>query len=166
MAKSDLAPEVVLKLSEILDFILYQSSQSEIPVEKEIELIQSFIDLETLRYGDLIEVTFDHEVDNTSAKISPLILLPFVENAFKHGASGNLEDPTIDVDLKVEKNQLLFSVFNNKPKDEGRKKETLHGGIGIKNLKRQLALNYDQKHTLKIQETNQNYHVQLTLELN
>ena len=166
LAKSDLAPEVVLKLSEILDFILYQSSQSEIPVEKEIELIQSFIDLETLRYGDLIEVTFDHEVDNTSAKISPLILLPFVENAFKHGASGNLEDPTIDVDLKVEKNQLLFSVFNNKPKDEGRKKETLHGGIGIKNLKRQLALNYDQKHTLKIQETNQNYHVQLTLELN
>lgn len=166
LAKSDLAPEVVLKLSELLDFILYQSNQSEIPIEKEIELIQGFIDLETLRYGDLIDVTFEHEVDNQFTKISPLILLPFVENAFKHGASGNLEDPTIKVELKVEKEQLFFSIFNNKPKVIGRKKETLHGGIGIKNLKRQLALNYAEKHSLSIQETETDYHVQLTIELN
>jgi sensor histidine kinase YesM len=166
LAKSDLAPEVVLKLSEMLDFILYQSNQSVIPIEKEIELIQSFIDLESLRYGDLIQVTFNHQIDATSATISPLILLPFVENAFKHGASGNLEDPTINIDLKVEKNQLRFSVFNNKPKVAGNKKETLHGGIGIKNLQRQLELNYVQKHTLDIQETEINYCIELTLELN
>jgi sensor histidine kinase YesM len=165
LAKSDLAPEVVLKLSEILDFILYQSNQSEIPIEKEIELIQGFIDLETLRYGDLIDVTFEHELDTSVAKISPLILLPFVENAFKHGASGNLDDPMIKVRLKVENDQLLFSVFNNKPKQYGKKKETLHGGIGIKNLKRQLQLNYAQKHTLDVQETDNDYHIHLTLEL-
>jgi len=165
LAKSDLAPEVVLKLSEILDFILYQSNQSEIPIEKEIELIQGFIDLESLRYGDLIQVTFNHQVDVTSTKVSPLILLPFVENAFKHGTSGNLEDPTIRIDLKVANNQLTFSVFNNKPKASDQKRDALHGGIGIKNLRRQLELNYPQKHTLEIQETETNYNIELTLAL-
>ena len=165
LAKSDLAPEVVLKLSDLLDFILYQSNQSEIPVEKEIELIQGFIDLESLRYGDLIQVNFEHQVDNPSVKISPLILLPFVENAFKHGASGNLEDPEISVKLNVENGQLSFHVFNNKPKTQGKKKEQLHGGIGIKNLQRQLELNYTGQYQLDIQDTNKNYTVHLTLEL-
>jgi len=165
LAKSDLAPQVVLKLSEILDFILYQSNESEISVEKEIELIEGFIELETLRYGDILNVNFDYKKDDFSAKISPLILLPFVENAFKHGTAGNIEDPTIDIQLQVKNGKLNFKVYNNKPKEVVNKKETM-GGIGIKNLKRQLELNYPNKYTLDVQNSEQEYRISLTLDLN
>jgi sensor histidine kinase YesM len=164
LAKSDLAPEVVLKLSEMLDFILYQSSQAAIEIQKEIELIQGFVDLESLRYGDLIDARFIHQVDDESAKISPLILLPFVENAFKHGASGNTENPTIDIQLNVENEFLTFKVYNNKPAIQN-VKEAIHGGIGIKNLKRQLELNYPNQYSLDLKETETDYSVHLTLQL-
>lgn len=166
LAKSDLAPQVVLKLSEILDFILYQSNQSEISIEKEIELIEGFIELETLRYGDILNVTFDYQTDDSMAKISPLILLPFVENAFKHGAAGNMENPTIDIQLNVDKRKLYFRVDNNKPKVALSKKESMRGGIGTKNLKRQLELNYPNKYALDVQNSDQEYKISLTLDLN
>lgn len=166
LAKSDLAPQVVLKLSEILDFILYQSNQSEISVEKEIELIEGFIELETLRYGDILNVNFSYETDDSLAKISPLILLPFVENAFKHGAAGNMEDPTVDIQLNVENGKLNFKVYNNKPKVVVNTKESMQGGIGIKNLKRQLELNYPNKYALDVQNSDREYIVSLTLDLN
>ena len=166
LTKSDLAPQVVLKLSEILDFILYQSNQAEISVEKEIELIEGFIELETLRYGDILNINFDYQTDDPLAKISPLILLPFVENAFKHGAAGNIEDPTIDIQLKVNKGKLSFKVYNNKPKAIMNTKESMRGGIGIKNLKRQLELNYPDKYSLDIQNSDQEYKISLILDLN
>ena len=166
LTKSDLAPQVVLKLSELLDFILYQSNQATISIEKEIELIQGFIDLESLRYGDILKVTFNHKADNAQTKISPLILLPFVENAFKHGASGNNEDPTIDIQLKVENGSLDFKVFNNKPKIVKEEKENMSGGIGTQNLKRQLELNYPEKYYLDVQDSDQEYIISLTLDLN
>lgn len=79
LAKSDLAPKVVLKLSELLDFILYQSDQASISIEKEIELIQGFIDLESLRYGNALDVSFEKRVDDLNTQIAPLVLLPLIE---------------------------------------------------------------------------------------
>lgn len=166
LTKSDLAPQVVLKLSELLDFILYQSNKATISIEKEIELIQGFIDLETLRYGDILNITFDHEVDDELTRISPLILLPFVENAFKHGTSGNNEDPTIHIQLKVKNNKLNFKVYNNKPKVAAEKSENMSGGIGTQNLKRQLELNYTDQYHLDVQNSDQEYVVLLNLDLN
>jgi LytS/YehU family sensor histidine kinase len=166
LTKSDLAPQVVLKLSEMLDFILYQSNQVTISIEKEIELIQGFIDLESLRYGDILKINFEYKTDNALTKISPLILLPFVENAFKHGAAGNNEDPTIDIQLKVENQRLDFRVFNNKPKGFAEQKENISGGIGTQNLKRQLELNYAGEYNLNVQNSNEEYIVSLTLNLN
>lgn len=166
LTKSDLAPQVVLKLSEMLDFILYQSNQATISIEKEIELIQGFIDLESLRYGDILKINFEYKTDNALTKISPLILLPFVENAFKHGAAGNNEDPTIDIQLKVENQRLDFRVFNNKPKGFAEQKENISGGIGTQNLKRQLELNYAGEYNLNVQNSNEEYIVSLTLNLN
>ena len=165
LAKSDLAPEVVLKLSELLDFILYQSHQSEISLEKEIELIQGFVDLEGLRYGEQIDMDVCYDIQDASVAIAPLMLLPFVENAFKHGVSGNMENPVIRIKLKATQERLEFSVYNHKSKSKGISKTFVQGGIGIQNLQRQLELNYPKRHQLDIQETEDDYTIHLTLEL-
>ncbi len=165
LSKSDLAPVVVLKLSDLLDFILYQSDQSTIPIAKEIELIQGFIELESLRYGDKIEVDFNYEAPNNTIQIPPLLLLPLVENAFKHGVSGSANKATIKIDLKAQTDQLDFEIYNSKPKniDSLRLKEK---GIGTVNLKRQLALKYPKSHHLDVEETAEYYKVHLSVQLN
>jgi len=165
LAKSDLAPKVVMKLSELLDFILYQSNQESIPISKEIELIQGFIDLETLRYGDKISVDFTHTIQNNNTQISPLLLLPLVENAFKHGASGSADTSKITIDLKVNTDQLYFEIYNTKPQTVASKSLT-GSGIGTSNLKRQLEFNYPKRYTLEIDETSEDYLVKLQVELN
>ncbi len=165
LSKSDLAPIVVLKLSDLLDFILYQSDQSSIPVSKEIELIEGFIELETLRYGEKISINFKHEAPHNNMQIPPLLLLPLVENAFKHGVSGSAEKARIEIDLKVTKDQLYFKIYNTKPKNvvpNGLDRN----GIGTANLKRQLALKYPNNHRLEIEEAEDDYTVELVINLN
>jgi len=164
LAKSDAAPEVVLKLSEMLDFMLYQCNAPSIPICKEIELIESYIDLEKLRYGKNLDLIFNHHFDDKNAPIAPLILLSLIENAFKHGVSSNPFNPKIHIDLKVEKDQLSFMVFNTKNNVSSTKKVTKNG-IGTTNVQRQLVLNYPEKHQLNIEETEEDYTVNLTLHL-
>ncbi len=166
LAKSDVAPEVVLKLSEILDFILYQSDEPTIAVEKEIELIQAFIELEALRYGDRLNCSFKHDVTNTQTQIAPLLLLPLVENAFKHGTKGS-KSTHIQIDLTATERKLSFEVSNKKT--ENSKSQTIaasSSGIGTANLKRQLALNYPERHQLHIDETATVFTVALIIDLN
>ncbi|MDB4292407.1 histidine kinase [Maribacter sp.] len=165
LSKSDLAPVVVLKLSDLLDFILYQSNQSSIPISKEIELIQGFIELETLRYRDKIGVDFKYEVPDNTLHIPPLLLLPLVENAFKHGASGSTEKALIKIDLKATAQQLNFEIYNTKTKNVIPKTQA-GKGIGTSNLRRQLALEYPNKHSLEIEETKEDYRVRLVVNLN
>ncbi|MDC8004077.1 sensor histidine kinase [Aureisphaera galaxeae] len=163
LSKSDLAPQVVLKLSELLDFILYQSDEPTIPVEKEIELIQGFLDLESLRYGDDLDLIFEHSVDEPSTPIAPLLLLPLVENAFKHGSSGSPENAKIHIHLLVQSQKLSFSVFNSKP--EGIEMNNGNSGIGIANLRRQLELNYPNQYELEAKDAQDSYWVKLSIDL-
>jgi len=166
LAKSDVAPEVVLKLSEILDFILYQSEEPTIAIEKEIELIKTFIELETLRYGDRLNCSFEHAVKNDQIQIAPLLLLPLVENAFKHGTKGSTKCNRIQINLSVNENELTFIISNNKT--ENIKNPAIaasSSGIGIVNLKRQLALNYPKRHELQVNETTTTYTVELNIDL-
>lgn len=165
LEKSDLAPKVVLKLSELLDFILYQSNQKEISIKKEIELIQGFIDLESLRYGDKLKLKFEHKTDDENAKITPLLLLPFVENAFKHGANKNPDNPEISIILNVENHQIYFEAYNNKSIHSLNSIDSFNGGIGIKNLKRQLELNYENSYDLSIENNDEDYRVKLKIQL-
>jgi LytS/YehU family sensor histidine kinase len=164
LAKSDVAPKVVLKLSELLDFILYQSNEKSISVQKEIELIKGFIDLEKLRFGSRIKVEFSHNIENKNSQISPLLLLPLVENAFKHGPTGNEKNVKIQIDLNVKNNILNFEILNNKPIIA--KTNNLHNGIGIKNLKRQLTLNYKNNFKLEVEDLDDEYKVNLKIDLN
>jgi len=166
LTKSDLAPEVVLKLSEILDFILYQSNQPKIEIKKELELLNAYIELEALRHGEKLSITFHHEIDHETTTIAPLLILPLVENAFKHGILPTLDTSEILLDLKVNQGKLRFLTRNKKGHhwSAGPIKPS-NSGIGITNLKRQLQLNYPQKYNLRVLDNGQIFKVELELQL-
>ena len=163
--KSDEAPDIVLKLAQILDYTLHQDKNKGIAIQKEVELIQNYIDLELLRYGDRLDFVFDKNIQQQDATIVPLVLLSIVENAFKHGASGDHGRPKIHIDLRVKKDQLTFEVFNSKPQATQADKTNFKKGIGMNNVKRQLDLIYASQHEFKIEETADSYKVNLTIDL-
>lgn len=165
LAKSDVTPKVILKLSELLDFILYQSNEPSIPIEKEIELIRGFTELERLRYGDRLELTFAPQYDDPRTPIAPLILLPLVENAFKHGGKGNRKNTQVHIKLSLNNGKLFFQIRNSKSNTPHKKKAGINHGIGLTNLTRQLALNYPDRYHFEINEGATDYQVKLSIEL-
>lgn len=136
--KSDLAPESIMRLSKILRYMLYETGGSSVSVEQELQIINNYIELERLRYDDSLEITFVHSIDDKGQAISPLLLMPLIENAFKHGASETVVQPFVIIQLSVEKQQLHLKVENSADDNEGELKEN----IGLTNLRRQLNLLY------------------------
>lgn len=126
-------------------------------------MIQNYIDLELLRYGNRLDLQFNKTIHNTKQSIAPLVLLSMVENAFKHGASSDHQRPKIQIDLIVEKEEINFNVFNTKPKAITVDKTGYRKGIGVNNVKRQLVLIYPNQHTLNIQEKENSYEVKLII---
>lgn len=165
LEKSDDAPEVVAKLSEILDYMLYQCNDPQVLLQKEIELIQHYIDLEKLRYGDRLKLKFKHQISKPAAKIAPLVLLSIVENAFKHGVSGALVDPKIEIQLKEENGVLVFEVYNTKPAIAQADQKAYRKGIGASNIQRQLQLVYPDRHKWIVDEKERSYQVFLSIDL-
>lgn len=153
--------DVVMKLSKLLRFMLYESSKNRIPLAQEIKLIQDYVELEKIRYSDRLTVDFTIDVENELSEITPLILLPLIENAFKHGASESRFDSFIKISLIVKNEQLLFTVENSKdPTGETDLKEN----IGLKNLKRQLELLYS-RYNLELQNEESVFKVELMIDL-
>jgi len=138
--KSDLAPESILRLSKILRFMLYDTSGNYISIDQELKIISDYIALEKLRYDESLQVNFNYNVEDMKQAIPPLLLMPLVENAFKHGASETRNQPFVDIHLSVNKRQLELTVKNSA--------ETVAAGdgvkenIGLSNLRRQLELLY------------------------
>lgn len=165
LTKSDVAPQVVLKLSEMLDYMLYQCNDPTIAISKEIELIQNYLDLERLRYRKQLQLQFNHQLDQPNTQIAPLILLSFIENAFKHGASGNPIDPVITIDLNLINKQLALKVYNTKSPTRDDQNSDYKTGIGTANAIRQLDLNYTDHYHLDINETEAEYRVSLKIDL-
>lgn len=165
LTKSDLAPEVVLKLSELLDYMLYQTTEKRVPIAKEVKLMQNYLELEQLRYGERLQLKFHQAVDQPGTSIAPMILLGLVENAFKHGASKNPNQPEINIDLKVAARQLTFEVVNTVLTGELTSMDKGSNGIGLKNLNRQLELNYPDSYELKTGYHDGNYAVLLKINL-
>jgi len=165
--KSDDTPEAILKLSELLQFILYQSTNRFITIAEEVKIIEHYLELEQMRYTQRLRVCFFKEMDSGSYLISPLLLLPFVENAFKHGISETRFDSYIDMKLEVKNGLLDFRIENSKDTSPVRKDNK---NIGLMNIKRQLELTYkeysidisDQEHVFKIHlSVNLENHVEL-----
>jgi len=162
--KSDTTPDAVLKLSGLLDYLLYHGNEDEVGLQKELELIENYIELEKLRYGDRLKVHYSISGNPENIKISPVLLLPFVENAFKHGISRSRGEVWLRIDLKIHAGNLIFKVENSKA--AGTAVETTKGGIGIENLKRRLELQYENSHDLKIDDLEDRYLITLELTMN
>jgi len=147
--KSDLAPESIMRLSQILRFMLYETGGEFISIEQELKIISDYIELEKSRYDDTLSVNFNYNIEDLKQAIPPLLLIPLVENAFKHGVSETRNQPFIDIHLSVNQRQLTFTVKNSSEKypDEREVKES----IGLSNLRRQLELLY-KDYNLSVQQ--------------
>lgn len=167
LQKSDKAPEVVLKLSELMRYLLYATKKPMQDLKNEIECIQNYIDLERIRFDDSLEINMHLSGDLENKKIAPMLLIPLIENCFKHGASQNIGQMHIDIDIRVENDVLYFDVSNTIP--EKRKKSkipTRSGGIGLSNVKKRLELGYDKNdYDLNIYEKDDKFYVKFKLKV-
>ncbi|WP_317171659.1 sensor histidine kinase [Spirosoma profusum] len=138
--KSELAPESILRLSQLLRFMLYETSGEFIAIEQELKIMSDYIALEKLRYDETLRVNVNHNIDDMKQAIPPLLLIPLVENAFKHGVSETRHQPFVDIHLSVKERQLAFIVKNSTEEFSG--EQRVKENIGLSNLRRQLELLY------------------------
>ena len=164
LKKSDKTPEVIAKLSEILDYILYQCKDNYVPINKEIELLENYIALEKVRYGKRVEVLFEKNI-NTNVHIAPLILLTFVENAFKHGVSQELHKGLIELEITTTQKEIVFKLKNSKPKIVTENISNNEKSIGMQNTEKQLNLLYPNAYILEVENAATNYSLKLKLKL-
>jgi LytS/YehU family sensor histidine kinase len=161
--KSDLLEPSLLKFSSLMRYMLYETDEDKVPLEKEIEYLQSYIDLQQLRFGKNVVIDVDMQSADGNYEIEPMLLIPFVENAFKHG-TGMIEEAHIGISLKTEKGLLLFMVKNKyNPASIEIKDKT--SGIGLNNVRRRLNLLYGNKQQLQITEKDNWFTVSLKLNL-
>lgn len=159
---SPVASGLVLGLSDMLRYILYECNQPLVPLSKEIKMIRDYVKLETVRYGNKPDINIDVDGDVDQYQIAPLLLLPLVENSFKHGASDMLENPWINMHLYFEKNIMYLKIMNGKASSKGIAKV---GGIGLQNLTKRLQFLYEGKHSFSIIEDVDVFVVNLDIEL-
>lgn len=159
LKKSDDAPEMILKLSNLLDYILYQVDKPLVFLEDEISHIENYISLEKIRFQESLSINFIIETDLKNIQIAPMLLLPFVENAFKHGSQIN-DVLKINIYLKTT-NDFLFFEINNSTKNNS----TLKKGIGLDNIRKRLNMLYNNKHQLNIARNENLFNVQLKISL-
>jgi LytS/YehU family sensor histidine kinase len=161
--KSEKLEPSLIKLSGLMRYMLYESDEEKVPLSKEIEYVTSYIDLQRLRFGNDLELKVQMDANNGYHLIEPMLLIPFIENAFKHGIC-LIDKPEIDIDLQVNKDILDFRVRNkyNGTTDEIKDKTS---GIGLANVVRRLNLLYEKRHILSIQEQDGWFTVSLQLKL-
>ncbi|MCC5929168.1 MAG: histidine kinase [Cyclobacteriaceae bacterium] len=151
LKKSNQASKVVLKLSHLLHYLLYDSNKQTVPVEKELELIENYISLEKIRFGNRLDLSYNFKGSMEGTEIAPLLLLPFVENSFKHGAGNQLEEVWVDIQIVIEDNTLNMKIYNSK-ETSLQPNENAHDGIGLHNVNRRLELIYGKGNYKMLQE--------------
>lgn len=176
LKKSDRAPETVLKLSEMMRYMLYESNAATVPLGKEVDYLRNYLDLERLRHGDQADIRFDVEGAVDEQVIAPMIIVTFVENAFKHGIAKVLGAGFVHMVLLVERDEIRFHIENAKPTDALAERDDHgaravqpnrgpSGGIGLINVGRRLDLLYPGRHELHTLVTDDVYAVDLYLDL-
>ena len=161
LKKSDQTPMVIEKLSNILDYILYRCNDKFVSLKNEIKLIENYIDLEKVRYGKRMEVSFSYQVEN-DINIAPLILLTLLENACKHSTSEELNKSTIDIRLESSDGEIYFEIKNSKPSHLKQTNKQVKK-IGLTNMRKQLELLYPDTHELKIEDAVTFYRIELKI---
>jgi sensor histidine kinase YesM len=150
------------KFSEMLRYQLYEVKDDKIPIEKEIHYLKDYMDMQQLRKDEKYAVQFNCAPDVKGFSIEPLLLVPFVENAFKHVSHFNDKTNFVKVDMLIADRFFIFSIVNSKEQQQTTEQ---HGGIGLNNVKRRLELLYPDRHELKIDNTENVFTVQLNLQL-
>ncbi|MEO1486228.1 MAG: histidine kinase [Bacteroidota bacterium] len=155
-------PTVVMQLSELMRYQLESAKKDTVLLREELEFIENYLFLEEKRLSERCTIEFSIEGEISENTIAPMLLIPFVENAVKHGAQITNETSSIDIAAMVKKNRLHFSVLNSKPKMEG---ETNRKGTGLENVKRRLKLLYPKTHVLQIEDLQKTFQVNLEIDL-
>jgi two-component system LytT family sensor kinase len=163
LLKSNQAPEQLLKLSEMLRYMLYDCKADRVPLHKEIAYLRNFISLQLLKDSRGMNVKVQLDESRPAMQLAPLLLVPFVENAFKHSRVEDLHHGWIDIKLQTKEQQLDFWVHNSLPKSVGSKDKV--GGIGLKNVRRQLELLYPDRHDLQLLADGEVFSIHLQLQL-
>lgn len=158
--KSDQTPEAILKLSEIMRYMLYESNEESVWLEEEINYLENYIELQKLRFKEKVYVDLHVNIDGQGHRIMPLLMISFLENAFKHGVSTDPNKP-IRIDISVKAGRLHFNTEN--AKNQVNKDQTK--GVGLTNLKRRLQLGYPDRHTINIVESEYYYNSELFIYL-
>ena len=162
LIKSDKTPDIVLKLSDLLDYMIYKSNDEFVPLTKELEIVEGYIELEKMRYSDRLNLSYLVNGETGKLQIAPLILLPFIENCFKHGASKDRIKPRIDIQISLEPTFLILKVTNSIPAEK-EVSGTESNGIGLSNVSRRLELIYPHRHVLNIKHEAELFEVELKI---
>lgn len=165
LRKADNAPEIVQKLSGLLRYMFRECNAPTVPLTKEIKLIQDYTRLEQIRYGNRLHISLDFKGELANKQIAPLLLIPFMENAFKHGASEQTDQAFISLTMLGLRNQLIFSLKNSK-NDHSHRPNHVNSGLGLANVRKRLELIYPNRHQLTIRSETTRYLVELMIQLN
>lgn len=163
LEKSEKVPDMLLKLSEIMRYMLVDATETMVPLRKELTYLQNFIDLQKIRLEDRGQVQFNVKGDPGDHRIAPLLLVSFVENSFKHSMKTEVDNIDIDIFIVIENQELTFKARNSYSRS--REEETPETGIGLKNVRKRLQLIYPGQHSLSIDRSENEFTVYLTLNL-
>ena len=157
-------PDAIIKLSDILRYVIYESNRETVELWSEINLINNFIELQQFRISSDAQVEFTREVENEKLPITPMLLLPLVENSYKHGIKGDLGMTFIKMKLIQKGNEIEFVIENNKGQS-GEPDENQSGGVGLKNIRSRLELIYPKSHTFEIEDGEKSFIVKLRVKI-
>lgn len=160
-SKSPLAEPVTINLAELMRYMLYESSDAQVPLEKELDYLKNYVELQKIRFGEDVEVRMQINGEPTDQIIEPMLMIPFVENAFKHGV-GLVADPVIDIQVHIERTSLFFILRNKIAVSQPEDKDG-NSGIGLRNVSRRLELLYPDAHKLEINKAGAWFVVELHL---
>jgi two-component system, LytTR family, sensor kinase len=165
LKKSDEAPEIVIKLSEMMRYMLYECNERQVLLSKEIDYIQNYLDLEALRHKQM-DIQFELQGEAKDLKIAPLIFIAFIENAFKHGANNQISKGFVQIQMVVDGDEVNMYVENSKVEKMPTIEHKRTGGIGLVNVKRRLDILYPKNYNLEIFDAPNTYGVNLWIKLN
>ncbi len=163
LSASPKAPQMVKKLSGLLRYIIHECNQPRVPLEKELTMIRDYMELERIRYEEQMDMTIDIRGNTEHKMIAPLLLIPFVENSFKHGTSKMLSRPWVNLHVTIEDDGFYFLLTNSKPEEY--LNPNSEGGIGLVNVRKRLALLYPGSHDITMTEEPQHFTVLLEMNL-
>jgi LytS/YehU family sensor histidine kinase len=161
LQQSGKTPELIIRLSRMMDYMLYEVEGTKVLLQKDLDNLLNYIEMERIRQGNNAVIHYGVEGKITNQLIEPLLFLPLVENAFKHGVNQIIDGAYLEVRLKLREDGLTFTVKNNYKTSKDRKQ--LHQSLGLSNLRKRLELFYPQRHLLEIYDDSVNYHVKLEI---